>query len=160
MKLAIIALMAANVAVSAEVLNFDLPPELKGAEIAGYIFDANPEVVQISKVSSDQAAELYASLEKGYEHFLYVPISHLFIASKNILEVVPIKSRGNDDRSGGSIEGGISGKWGDGDGVHWEGYARAEAHDNNGNYAEAEVKQKDNGRGEVNVRGGHESDKK
>lgn len=66
----------------------------------------------------------------------------------------------NDDRGGASLEGGVTGKWGDGNGIQWEGYAKAEAHDRKGNYAEAEVVQKDDGTGRVDVRGGHEREKK
>jgi hypothetical protein len=66
----------------------------------------------------------------------------------------------NDDRGGSSYEGGITGKWGDGNGIHWEGYVQGEAHDRDGNYVEGRVTQKDDGTGEVDVHGGHESKNK
>ncbi len=66
----------------------------------------------------------------------------------------------DDDRGGRSYEGGITGKWGDGNGIQWEGYVKAEAHDDRGNYVEGRAAQKDDGTGEVDIHGGHESKNK
>ena len=60
----------------------------------------------------------------------------------------------------GKVEGGITGKWGDGKGIQWEGYVKGEAYDGKGNYAGGKATQKDDGSGQVDVYGGHESKKK
>lgn len=75
-------------------------------------------------------------------------------------EILLARSHRDSDRGGSSCEGGITGKWGDGNGIQWEGYVKAEAHDGKGNYAEGRITQKDDGKGEVEVRGGHESKNK
>ena len=52
---------------------------------------------------------------------------------------------------------GVTGHWGGDKGMQWEGYVKGEAHDCNGNYAEGKVTQRDDGSGEIDVHGGHES---
>lgn len=44
------------------------------------------------------------------------------------------------------------------DGIQWEAYLGGEIHDNKGNYVEGEIIQKDNGSGQFDIHGGHESD--
>ena len=82
--------------------------------------------------------------------------------AQNTFEILPTKSHRDrdDDKGGNSCEGGITGRWGDGNGIQWEGYIKGEVHDDNGNYAEGRITQKDDGTGEVDVHGGHESPKK
>ena len=87
------------------------------------------------------------------------PLGHLtYNLSLNIQEefmILPVKSR-NDTGGGGKCETGIKGRWGDGKGIQWEGYIKAEVYDNKGNRAEAQITQKDDGTGEVDIRGSHE----
>lgn len=160
MKLAImLSLMMVNTAFSA-VLDFDFPQEMQSTELAEHILDESPEVVQISKISTKQATQLYTSLQDDYEHFLYIPKSSLFIISKKNLELIPMRSRNDNDKGGAGMEGGATASWGDGKGIHWEAYVKGEVHDGKGNYAEVEVSQSDDGKGEVRTRGGHDSDQK
>lgn len=150
--------------------------EAQVSELAYKILSENAGVVCIQEVAADDYAyDLYKVLHKNYAHFVYVPPSlnlaghrqknGMLIASKfggDGLEVLLARSHKdrNEDRGGASLEGGFRGSWGDGNGIHWEGYAKAEAHDGRGNYAEAEVTQKDDGTGSVDVRGGHDSENK
>jgi|GEM_PF-3338885 len=83
----------------------------------------------------------------------YTDIQKVNATAQNIFQVFPIKSRRDDDKTGGKIEGGVSGKWGDGKGIQWEGYIKGEAHDKKGNYAEGEVRKKEEG-GSFDVHGG------
>jgi hypothetical protein len=83
----------------------------------------------------------------------YTDIQKVNAIAKNVFKVLPVKSRKDDDKTGGSIEGGVSGKWGDGKGIQWEGYIKGEAHDKKGNYAEGEVRKKEEG-GSFDVHGG------
>jgi hypothetical protein len=73
-------------------------------------------------------------------------------------QIVPItkKGSGNDDKGGCSGEIEVGRSWGGKDGGQWEATARLEAHDDRGNYVEAEVKQNDKGEGSANLRAGHE----
>lgn len=83
----------------------------------------------------------------------------LYSRGKQECAILLIKSRRDrDDDAGGSCETGIRATWGDG--IHWEGYVRGEAHDDRGNYVEGELKQRDDGTGGVDIRGGHEKQDK
>lgn len=88
---------------------------------------------------------------------LYAYIQNNLNAFNNFL-AKPHRDRDRgDDRAGYRGEGGIKGKWGDGDGIHWEGYVYGGGSDGKGNYWEGEITQRDDGSGEVDIRGGHES---
>lgn len=157
MKLAIITMSIVMVNIAfADMLEFDCPLQMEGDEVAEYVLNAAPDMVQISKVSSNQAADLYHSLQKDYQHFLYVPSSHLFIASKDLIDVIAISSQGNDRSRGTSAELGVDLSWGDKEGPHIGGYVNVEVHDDKGNYVEGRVEQRDDGSGNASVRGGHE----
>lgn len=83
------------------------------------------------------------------------------LLAADTFQIVPVKRKGgeNDNDKGGykgEIEIGRS--WGGRDGGHWEGTAKFEAHDNRGNYVEAEVRQNDEGEGSVHARAGHEEE--
>jgi hypothetical protein len=162
------------------VLNLRSGPlaEDQVSDLARKILAENPDAVCIQEVAADDEAYiLYEALQKNYTHFVYAPPSPILRLSRNdrksgtliaskfgadALEILLARSHRDrsDDRGEASIGGGIRGSWGDGNGIQWEGYARVEAHDGKGNYAEAEVTQKDDGTGNIDIRGGHESENK
>lgn len=154
---------------------------LKGTQVsdlAHKILSENADAICVQEVAAeDDAYELYKILRTHYAHFVYVPSSSassslgnhresgLLIAGKfrgdlpKILLARSHRDRDNE-RGGASGEVGVSGSWGDGKGIQWEGYVKGEAHDGQGNYVEGQVTQRDDGTGKVDVRGGHESDDK
>lgn len=156
MKLAIALSLVTISCAFAETLDFDFPKEMPSIEVAGHILNANPETVQITKINESQAVELHHSLQNDYNHFIYIPGSSLFIASKNQLQLFTMKSGGNDNEPGGEVRGGANISWGGDDGIKVEGFIKGEAHDGNGNFVEVEVRQGDDGRGKASVNGGHE----
>lgn len=160
---------------------FDLKAEAldesKVSNLARKILLEDADAICIQEVDEEDANDLYQTLRRNYAHFVYVPSSSALNSSSNHREkgmLIAGKFRGDplniilarshkdrdDQRGGVSGEGGVTGKWGDGKGIQWEGYVKAEAYDGKGNYLEGQVTQRDDGTGEVNVRGGHESDNK
>jgi hypothetical protein len=100
----------------------------------------------------------------SYQSQRNVNASKIEMLGKNsTFKILPVRSRRDrdekDDRPGGSVEFGAKGKWGDGEGMKWEGYVKAEGHDGKGNYAEGQVTQRDDGTGEIDFYGGHENTK-
>lgn len=134
-------------------------PELESAiaDLNYITFMEMPEtnVACTPKLFIEEAYDLQKDPQQGI-------MNHQFTSVLGGFHILPIKSHKDrdGDKKGGSCEGGITGKWGDGKGIQWEGYVKAEAHDDKGNYVEGKVTQKDDGTGEANVNGGHESKKK
>jgi len=62
------------------------------------------------------------------------------------------------DQEGGSVEAGARATWGGGDGVKFDLYMNAEAHDNQGNYVEVEATQSSSGQGSLDVHAGTNTD--
>ncbi len=154
------------------------------------VLSENADVVCIQEIIDDNVCDLYEVLNKNYRYFIYIPFKNevgflgeccnrgVLIASKYKMKriqfnskdvlvasgfkVLRIKSRSdrNDDKGGGSCEAGVTARWGEDKNVQWEGYVKGEAHDGKGNYAEGRITQKDNGKGEADIHGGHESKKK
>ncbi len=152
------------------------------------ILSDNADLVCIQAISSDdQAYDCYETLETTYAYFLYVPPAvglnrlenrsekGMLIASKYQMErspcntflkggfrILPIRShndRDNDRGAGGSFELGGTLHYGGKDGPQYDAYAKGEAHDNKGNYAEGRVDHNFNsGKGDVDFHGGHRED--
>ncbi len=149
----------------------EIPMETQIAEISYEILSEEADAVCIRNITTDDHAHgLYQTLKKRYSHFIYTPPSSvlhisnnhrkkgMLIASKrhkDAFDIFTVGSRGND--SGASCETGVSATWGGANGIQWEGYIKAEVHDDRGNYAEGQITQRNDGSGQVDVRGGHES---
>lgn len=142
--------------------------ETQVTNLAHQILSANADAICIQEVGADvDAYDLYKSLRAHYAHFVYVPSSSVnhrkngaLIAAKfrgDLPKILLARSHGDSGRGGASAEVGVSGSWGNGNGIQFEGYIKAEAHDGQGNYVEGQVTQRDDGTGQVEVRGGHES---
>ncbi|MBI3236923.1 MAG: endonuclease/exonuclease/phosphatase family protein [Chlamydiales bacterium] len=142
--------------------------EAQVTDLAHKILSANADAICVQEVVADvDAYDLYKVLRAHYAHFVYVPPSSvndrkrgMLIASKfrgDLPKILLARSHGDSGRGGASAEVGVSGSWGNGNGIQWEGYVKGEAHDGQGNYVEGQVTQRDDGTGQVDVRGGHES---
>ena len=59
----------------------------------------------------------------------------------------------------GSLEGGFKYSWGDKDGSEFNAFVRGEIHDDHGNYAQGKIEIDNQGAGNLEVYGGHSSDK-
>jgi endonuclease/exonuclease/phosphatase family metal-dependent hydrolase len=78
---------------------------------------------------------------------------------KDRLKVVPAKSHNDDKKAGGGWEVGIDMSYGGRDGPQFDAYAKAEAHDDKGNYAEGRVDHNFNkNEGTVGLRGGNKNE--
>lgn len=143
--------------------------EAQVANLAHRILSANADAIYVQEVAADiDAYDLYEILRAHYAHFVYVPPSSItnrksgvLIAAKcrrDLPKILLTRSHADSGRGGASGEVGITGSWGNGNGIQWEGYVKGEAHDGQGNYIEGQVTQRDDGTGQVDVRGGHESD--
>ena len=111
-------------------------------------------VAYVPKSFIEEAYNLQKDPQQGVMNLQFTSVLGRF----NILPIRSNRDR-DDNKSGGSIEGGITGTWGDGNGIQWEGYVKGEAHDGKGNYAEGKITQRDDGTGKIDAHGGHENKK-
>lgn len=161
MKLAMLLALSMISTAFSEVLDFSFPEHMESEELATHIINEDPEVVQISKVSTARANKLYVHLKKDYENFVYIPTTSLFIASKKSVLLLPKQSRDSHDnnKGGGSFETGVDITWENGQ-IRCETYVQGEVHDKNGNYGEFTFTQKDTGQSHLNICGGNDKESK
>ena len=100
---------------------------------------------------------LFSSTEKSRE----LPRYQLLTTRGRELKIVLIRTdRSSDHRAGGGIEGHIDATWGGGEGIQFSAGVSVEAHDDKGNYIEANVSQNDKGEGKASLSEGYNKEEK
>ncbi len=90
-----------------------------------------------SKLKSQVSAEIHLNITKK---------------ASNLAKLI------NPMKSGGSVEISLDFEWGSKEGFEVSGHIKSEVHDDQGNYAKAEVGQKSDGSGSASVSAGHKEE--